>query len=211
MVAAATVKLVSEDRQSLARLITDLEFGRRIPQPRLRHRYQADRIGLQRSTSRLVQDRGGFFHLDLDHERGTPTQQALAALYAVERLGGSVRFAVIVAVRRALFWRGGLGADLMGHLRLTSDVTDFGPAASAANPSDWARTILGLESEPTLLRMSEVRRAFRVQLLLVHPDVGGSTHSAAERIKELDSARRILMTSVQENVGPSSAGNGTEN
>jgi hypothetical protein len=68
-----------------------------------------------------------------------------------------------------------------------------------------------LESEPTLLRMSEVRRAFRVQLLLVHPDVGGSTHSAAERIKELDSARRILMTSVQENVGPSSAGNGTEN
>ncbi len=196
MVAGSAGHLSSDDRLSLSALITDLELGRRIPQPRLRHRYQADRIGLQRSAARLIQDRGGFFHLDLDHERGTPTQQCLAALYALERLSGANKFAVIVAVRRALDWRGDLGHALMAHLRLGSDLTDFGPAAAAASPSGWARSILGLEEEPEALSVDEIRKAFRSQLLLAHPDLGGSTQAAAGRIKELDSARRILISSV---------------
>ena len=37
----------------LHRLTLHLEAGHRIPQPRLRHRFQTDRIGLQRSVHRL--------------------------------------------------------------------------------------------------------------------------------------------------------------
>src|SRR5438270_3153722 len=36
----------------LVRLIDDLEDGRRVPQPRLRHRFQIDVIGLDRSRHR---------------------------------------------------------------------------------------------------------------------------------------------------------------
>ena len=38
----------------LHRLTLQLQEGRRVPQPRLRHRFQQDRIGLTRSVHRLV-------------------------------------------------------------------------------------------------------------------------------------------------------------
>src|ERR1700748_2306278 len=38
----------------LLRLTTELEEGRRIPQPRLRYRLQEDKVGLQPSRHRLI-------------------------------------------------------------------------------------------------------------------------------------------------------------
>ncbi len=198
MMARSAQTLNAEDRGELRSLLTDMELGRRIPQPRLRHRFQADRIGLQSSTSRLVQDRGGFFHLDLDHERGTAAQQALAAVYAMRSLGGSARHETIKALRRAVSWQGGLGRELIGYLQNPNGAITFGPAMDSGNPKAWARNVLGLEGEEHPFSESLIRKAFRSQLLLAHPDHGGAKNAAAERIRELDSARRILISAFAE-------------
>ena len=198
LVARSSQALSSDDRNDLGRLLTDVELGRRIPQPRLRHRFQTDRIGLRRSSNRLVQDRGGFYHLDLDHEHGTPAQQALTAVYALRTLSGPGRTAAFEALRRAIYWQGGLGADLIGFLRVGSAASLYGPAANVGDPHSWARGVLGLlDTEPPYSR-SVVKRSFREQLLVAHPDHGAEEEGAAERIRELDSARRILLSHVSD-------------
>src|SRR3954468_20610171 len=49
-------RLEPELRDDLDLLIDDLERRRRIPQPRLRHRFQTDTHGLARSRHRLYRD-----------------------------------------------------------------------------------------------------------------------------------------------------------
>ena len=68
MAAAFASGLDEDDTAAYLGLLADVERGRRIAQPRLRHRLQADRVGLKRSVSRLVVDRGGFFHRELPAE-----------------------------------------------------------------------------------------------------------------------------------------------
>ena len=186
-------RLDGDDRLELERLLGEAESGRRIPQPRLRHRFQADRVGLQRCTHRLVQDRGGFFHLDLDQHRGTPAQQTLAAVYTARSLPGERRQPVVEALRRGLHWRGELGPELLGFLRLGAPARRLGVAAGAADPVSWAVGVLGLSSLDGRPGRDAVRQAFRDGLRRVHPDHGGAGDGAAERIAELDSARRILL------------------
>ncbi len=198
MMARSAQVLAPDDRGELRSLLTDMELGRRIPQPRLRHRFQADRIGLQSSTSRLVQDRGGYFHLDLDHERGTAAQQALTAVYALRSLGGQARQQTIKALRRAVDWQGGLGADLIASLQNLNGSITFGPAVDSGNSTTWATSVLGLDGEEHPFSGSLIRKAFRSQLLLAHPDHGGAKNGAAQRIRELDSARRILISAFAE-------------
>ena len=41
-------------REHLYLLLEDVAAGRRIPQPRVRHRFQTDTVGLLRSSHRLV-------------------------------------------------------------------------------------------------------------------------------------------------------------
>ena len=69
----------------LLRLTTELEEGRRIPQPRLRYRFQEDNIGLQPSRHRLIGE-GEELAFDFDDDNGLPTQQVLGAVYAAGRL-----------------------------------------------------------------------------------------------------------------------------
>ncbi len=85
----------------LMRLTTELEEGRRIPQPRLRHRLQEDKVGLQRSRHRLIGE-GEALRFEFDDPHGLPAQQVLAAVYAAGRLDPSVRHSVMGAVRRAV-------------------------------------------------------------------------------------------------------------
>src|SRR3954466_7657793 len=54
IVAPALGMLDDDSRDDLDLLIDDLERSRRIPQPRLRHRFQTDVHGLDRSRHRLV-------------------------------------------------------------------------------------------------------------------------------------------------------------
>src|SRR6056297_3250283 len=99
-VMAAHVPDIDPDfHDELLRLTFEVEEGRRISQPRLRHRLQSDTVGLQRSTHRLV-GRGDRVTLDLSDDRGSPAQQVLAAVYAAGTLDAAVRGPVMRTVRR---------------------------------------------------------------------------------------------------------------
>ena len=90
-------------------LADELEQGRRIPQPRLRHRLQRDRVGLTRSVQRLHR-RGGRVVSRLDGLRARPGQLVLGAVYAAGSLPSADRAEAMEAVRRGLAW--GAASDL---------------------------------------------------------------------------------------------------
>jgi hypothetical protein len=174
-------------------LLDEVGRGRRIPQPRLRHRFQVDRVGLQRARHRLVGE-GESIRLDLDEERGTPAQHVLCAVYAAGTARPATRPVVIEAVRRGLRWRGDLGDALLAHLsghRGRVDVSVVG------DPIRWALSVLSLAdrlgaSGPSPSRR-DVQQAFRDGLRDAHPDHGGDDLAAADRIAQLAEARRILL------------------
>lgn len=192
-VAAAFVGRVDADLHAdLERLTHQLELGQTIPQPRLRHRFQTDHVGLTRRVHRLTGD-GDRMHLDLDLAEGTsPGPQVLAVVYAAGRLPIESRGPVMRVVRRGLRWRGALDDSILaavsGHG--SAIVT---AAARYADPEAWALGVLGLAG-PTPGR-TDVQRRFRELLRVAHPDHGGGEGDAAERIAELTEARRILLAS----------------
>ncbi len=190
-VAAAFVGQVDPDLHAdLQRLTHQIEHGHRIPQPRLRHRFQTDHIGLNRRAHRLIGD-GERLHLDLDRTEGTsPGPQVLAAVYAAGRLPIGERGPVMRVVRRGLAWRGGDEAGIIAAVSGQGGglVT---AAARYADPEAWALSVLGLAG-PTPGR-TDVQRRFRELLRVAHPDHGGGETAAAERIAELTEARRILL------------------
>ena len=59
------------------------------------------------------------------------------------------------------------------------------------DPIVWALGVLGLPPEATERRA--VQERFRLLLREAHPDHGGATGDAAQRIGELTEARRILL------------------
>lgn len=193
VIAAFGRRLDEDDVVELQRLITDVDLGRRIPQPRLRHRFQSDRIGLKRSATMLVTDSAGFYELLLDHTNGTSAQHALAAVYSSRQLTPKVRRSVATAMRRGLEWVGEVGPELLGTLRPGASGRNLGPAATASDPVSWALGVLGLSALDGRPPRTEVRQAFRDALRLAHPDHGASEQAAAGRIAELDTARRILL------------------
>lgn len=187
-IVADNIEAVDVDLHAdIHRLGRQLEFGSRIAQPRLRHRFQKDRIGLNAHRHRL-HVRGGGLSFDLDQD-GRAAPHVLGALYAAGRLPVDARRAVFPLLRRALTWRGPVDAGFVAHLE------GSGPGAVAAlggiASRSWALAELGLSedrSEP-----DQVRHRFRELLRLAHPDHGGCAVSAAGRIDDLSRARRILL------------------
>jgi len=181
----------------LLRLTIELEEGRRVPQPRLRYRYQQDKIGLQPSRHRLLGE-GEELSFDFDDDNGLPAQQLLGAVYAAGQLDRSVRSAIMASVRRAVRWEGGIGGDLIATL---AGVGRGRPLSVHAfeNPMSWALGVLGLDAglrrgtNGGQVPRSDVQRKFREELMAAHPDHGGSSDRAAQRIAELTEARRILL------------------
>lgn len=174
------------------RLTHQLEAGYRIPQPRLRHRFQTDRVGLQRSVHRLVGS-GEELTFELD-DKGSPAHHILAAVYAAGRLPLGSRTRVMDAIRKAMRWSGAIDKSLITHL---SGLSRHGAWTAAAyrDPVGWALDILELDldvagSQPGR-RM--VQRRFRTLVRAAHPDHGGDRGAAAGRLAELSEARRILL------------------
>lgn len=194
-VVAATVGELDPDLfDDLHRLTVQLQDGRRIPQPRLRYRFQVDRVGLLRSTHRLVGD-GEELRFDMS-ERPAAAQSILAAVYAAGRLAPPAREAVMSVIRKAMRWSGPLDHTLVTHLAGLDRGREWNPAAYR-DPRAWALGVLGLSSAvpgaPDADR-TDIQRRFRDLVRHAHPDHGGDSAAAAQRIGELTEARRILLS-----------------
>lgn len=124
----------------IASLLDDVELGRRIAQPRARHRLQVDRIGLRPAHHRLI-GHGERLGLDLDTAKGTPAQHVLSAVYASATLPRSSRPAVHSAIRKGMKWHAAVGAPLIAHL--AGHGVDASVSA-AADPVGWALRVLCL-------------------------------------------------------------------
>lgn len=176
----------------LDRLTYQLQHGHRIPQPRLRHRFQTDRIGLTRSVHRL-EGSGEDLHFDLS-EKGAPAQHILAAVYAGGQLDLVARGRVMESIRLAMRWSGPLNRGFVAHIS-GLDRSRRWSSLAFHDPVRWAIDVLGLTGdEPTdVPGRGEVQQRFRDLLRAAHPDHGGDSDDAAQRISDLTEARRILL------------------
>lgn len=172
------------------RLLRQIDRGQRISQPRLRHRFQQDRIGLTRSTHRLLAE-GSRLRFRIEKGTGTPEQFLLAAAYACAPLSIAERAAAIAAINVGITWRGALDGRFVSRV-LGRSTNAAMPALALSDPVGWALRILGIEAD-TNLSKATVQRRFRERLRDAHPDHGAKNDGAAERIADLAEARRILL------------------
>ncbi len=182
---------LSEDFHDEAlHLMYELEHGGRIAQPRLRHRLQEDRVGLQQCVHRLS-GHGEQLGFEFQADKGTAAQHVLCAVYAAGAVATSVRPSVMDTVRKGFRWRGDIGVQLIGHLSGQGRGATLG---ALADPVSWALQQLDLRNSATdAPTRRDVQRAFRDQLRAAHPDHGAADVGAADRIAELSEARRILL------------------
>jgi hypothetical protein len=171
------------------RLIREVEEGRRVVQPRLRHRFQVDRHGLAHSTHRLVGD-GDDISFDFN-STGRDLVQVLGAVYAVERLAEEHRRRIAPLLHKAARWRGPIGPSLIGYLAGSQTLA----LEALADPRSWAMDVLGFDRGGRSPSKREVTLKFRARMRDVHPDHGGDHVDAARAMSDLAEARRILTTS----------------
>ncbi len=180
--------LPDEERDGVDLLLWDLEHGRGVGQPRLRHRFQTDVHGLDRSRHRLVDEDGSLIlHLD---RHGAAMPQVLGAAYAASRLDTRARPSVFRLLRRATRWEGEADENLLHYL--SSDEAPYRPR-QAPGGETWALEVFGFStgSEPP---RSDILRRFRSLVRDAHPDHGAEADGAGRRIHELTEAKRILLT-----------------
>lgn len=189
IVAAYLADIDPELRAEFIDLIDDLEDDHRISQPRLRHRFQTDVVGLDRSRHKLMGP-GDSVAFELDGH-GLPVPQLLGAVYAAGQVHPDARPAVFSAVRKAARWQGAVDGRLVSHL---SDPTSAPPTSWRLFPTDerWALQVLGFGPDLRPER-DEVQKRFRTLLRESHPDHGAESEGAGLRILELTEARRILL------------------
>ena len=178
----------------LNRLTLQLQEGMRVPQPRLRHRFQQDRIGLTRSLHRLVGE-GEDLAFEFE-DKGAAAQHILAAVYAAGQLPLTVRGRVMDTIRKGMRWTGPLDHVFITHLSGLDRGRDWSTEADR-DPVRWAMGVLGLDEGQTasVPDRGDVQRQFRDLLRVAHPDHGGAIDGAAQRIADLTEARRILLAS----------------
>lgn len=189
-------ELDEDSYENLLRLTLQLQEGQNIVQPRLRHRFQTDRHGLTRSRVALVRTDSGLV-LDIDNE-GTGFQLMVAAVYTAGSLPAMARRGVMDAIRKGMRWNGA-GGDraLFTHLAGIGRAGSWDPSIYA-EPVAWALETLALpiDRNGSIHRpdRSVVQRQFRIALRDAHPDHGGESEGAAQRIADLTEARRILLS-----------------
>ena len=178
----------------LHRLTLQLQEGMRVPQPRLRHRFQQDRIGLTRSVHRLV-GHGEDITFEFE-DKGAAAQHILAAVYAAGQLPLTARPRVMDTIRKGMRWSGPLDGVFITHLSGLDRGRDWSTAAFR-DPVRWAMGVLDLTDGQTAAvpERDDIQRQFRDLLRVAHPDHGGDSDDAARRIADLTEARRILLAS----------------
>ena len=188
IVGANVNRLDDDSRDELDVLLADLERGVRIAQPRLRHRFQTDVVGLDRSHHRLI-GAGQAIELELD-EHGAVLPQVLGAVYAAGKLSYRVRGRAFRMLRRVTRWHADNDDRLLGYL--TGDEASYRPWRGPHHDEHWALKVLGFsaKSEPS---RSDILGEFRRLVRTAHPDHGGAIDRAGQRITELTQAKRILL------------------
>ena len=182
---------IDEELQvDLQRLLREIETGQRVPQPRLRHRYQVDRHGLTHSSHRMVRE-GDTVEFRFE-SHGTDLQQVLGAVYAVERLDAQIRSRIVPVMRRAFEWRGPIGNAFIASMAGTrsSDI------AAVTDPRAWALDILGFPGGTIRFTKRDVMSRYRESLRRAHPDHGGDDKTAHKAIVDITEARRVLLDSL---------------
>ncbi len=203
IVGEMATEVQSDLREHLYHLLEDLAAGRRIPQPRVRHRFQIDTVGLLRSSHRLVALPSGLT-FEFEGERGLPVQHALGALYAAGQLPAAVRDPVFDSLRAALVWGQPVDERFISSI-MGGRASSLEDLRAWNDPVSWALETLGLE--PGATRRSVLKR-YRVLLRDAHPDHGAAEQQAAARISELSQAQRhsaVIPPSVGSVPGNSSA------
>lgn len=169
-------------------LLGDLERGSRIVQPRVQYRFQGDTHGLDRSLHRLVAtDDHLAFEID---GHGAVLPQILGAVYAAGQLSYKARPAVFRLLRRATRWTGGIDDKLLDFL--SGDEAGSFRRRGVRNDERWALQLLGFDPRAEPAR-SEIQQRFRALIRDAHPDHGGDSLGAGQRIQDLSEARRILL------------------
>ena len=187
-VLSAHIREVDEDfLVDIQRLLTEVERGRRVVQPRLRHRFQVDRHGLSYSSHRLIGS-GESVEFEMNSS-GSALQQVLGSIYAVERLDDATRSILIPMMRKASTWRGPLGPSFITYLAgsLSSSVS------ALADPRAWALDVLGFPGGTVKPSKREVMSRFRASMRDAHPDHGGDEKLASRAMMDISEARRILL------------------
>jgi hypothetical protein len=150
---------------------------------------------LTRSIHRLVGE-GEDLAFEFE-EKGAPAQHILAAVYAAGQLPLVARGRVMDAIRSAMRWVGPLDRGFVAHVSGLDRSRNWS-ARAFHDPVQWAIDVLGLSGAVGSLVVpprTDVQRRFRDLLREAHPDHGGATDDAAQRISELTEARRILLAS----------------
>ncbi len=192
VVAHSAANVEADLREGLVHLIEDLDNGRRCPQPRVKHRFQTDQVGLIKSTHRLVSN-GDDLSFEFDDELGRPVQQALGAIYATGGLPDEAKGEIFNAIRNALLWIGDVDGRFITEV-MGGRKASMAELLSWNDPVVWALEILGIEADDGGGASKRVvQRRFRSLLRDAHPDHGGLDDDAAQRIADLTEARRILL------------------
>jgi hypothetical protein len=204
--------LDEDQRDMLPRLVAQARDGLTVPRIALRYRLQTDRHGLERSRHRILAEDGRLV-LELDRHGRTAPQVigAVMAAAALPSSGRGVAFRAIDDVLRKPALPEGLFVR-----RLYEGVPGLAPFAPGGAPSPtngddpwrgvpserrWAMEVLGLRAGMDVER-GDVQARFRRLVRLAHPDQGGATEGAAERLAELAEARELLLISVAASSGP---------
>ncbi len=187
--------LDADTRTDMEELMRDVEQGKRIGQPRLRHRLQADRVGLSCSSHRLVAGENGL-RFELETAKALPEQSTLTAVYAVGEMPLKQRKSVMNVLRSGLEWVGPVGPGLIDHLVGPDIAMRFrsGMYDTASDPMIWAMGVLELDADDGIAAKT-VQKSYRRLLRSAHPDHGAGETEAADRIAELSKAREILLSS----------------
>jgi hypothetical protein len=182
------IRDVDEDFHiDIQRLLTEIERGSRVVQPRLRHRFQVDRHGLTHSSHRLI-GAGDSVEFEMNNS-GSALQQVLGSIYALERLDETTRMLLIPVMRKSLTWRGPIGPSFITYLAgsRTSSVS------ALADPRSWALDVLGFPGGTVKPSKREVMSRFRASMRDAHPDHGGNEKLASKVMMDIAEARRILL------------------
>jgi hypothetical protein len=188
IVGAWVQHLDDDTRDEIDVLIDDLDRGRRVVQPRIRHRFQTDTHGLAKARHRLV-GQGEAVELEIDDE-GYGLPQVLAAVYAASKLTFRARSEVFRLIWRATRWEGDDLAHLLDYLG--GDEAALRRPRGVRRDATWALVVLGFATADDPNR-SEVLRRFRQLVRDAHPDHGAQTVGAGERMAELTQAKRVLL------------------